>query len=731
LRKGCSAKRATICRHLLIAGLALLLSGCAASSFVGGDEPLLPFPASDATKSHGSGPSPRANRAETALVAPSGKRAAETESELHFGTGEFFQEPTGPAGSAGASGATMTAGNEVELNFSEANVREVAQSVLGTILGENVVIDAGVEQRITLRTSRPIKKSNLIPTLETALSAAGLALVKDGELYRILPAAKARSATGKSLNLPNRGELPPGSGVTVVRLEHIAPSQMAKILEPLAPEKSILRVDDPRNLMIVSATGPEMKSLLETIETFDVSPLKGMSFGYFKLKNARTTQVTNELNNLIKGYANQSGFNPPQIVPIERLNVLLVFASTEATLKLTQRWITGLDQSRNDVEQGVYVYRMKNRKAREIAPLLSRLFQTGGNVADAGPRGSDTPPDTRTVELASAPANGAANGSAIPGGGAVTDAGQGALQDLGGGRGDDKRNNGLRIIADPGNNSLLIRATPVEYQKVLSALIRLDTIPPEVLIEVTIAEVTLTNNLKYGIEWFFKNGNQNKTTFSNEAAGQILSKFPGFSYFFSALDVAATLNAISAITNIKVLSSPKVMVLDNKTATLQVGDQIPVITSNAQSVAAAGAPVVQTIQYTDTGVILKVTPQVNSGGLITLDINQEVSNAPQGSTSSTPTIRQRKINSSIAIQSGEAVVLGGLIRDTKTENSTGIPLLSDIPKVGDVFKVHDNDHERTELIVFISPKVVWNQSDARDATDEVRTKMQAIYGRPR
>src|SRR5262249_26209760 len=154
-----------------------------------------------------------------------------------------------------------------------------------------------------------------------------------------------------------------------------------KILEPLAPEKSILRVDDPRNLMIVSATGPEVKSLLETIETFDVSPLMGMSFGYFKLKNARTTQVSTELNNLIKGYTSQSGFNPPQIVPIERLNVLLVFASTQATLKLTQRWIASLDKSRNDVEPGVYVYRMKNRKAREIAPLLSRLFQAGGNVA--------------------------------------------------------------------------------------------------------------------------------------------------------------------------------------------------------------------------------------------------------------------------------------------------------------------------------------------------------------
>jgi general secretion pathway protein D len=246
---------------------------------------------------------------------------------------------------------------------------------------------------------------------------------------------------------------------------------------------------------------------------------------------------------------------------------------------------------------------------------------------------------------------------------------------------------------------------------------------------VTIAEVTLNSSLQYGVEWFFKNGKQNTTTFSGIRAGDILSKFPGFSYFFSALDVQAVLNAVAGVTNVKVLSSPKVMVLDNKTATLQIGDQIPIITSNAQSVSAAGAPVVQTFQYTDTGVILKVTPQVNSGGLVTLEINQEVSNAAPDAQGASPTIQQRKINSSIAIQSGEAVVLGGLIRDNKSVNTTGIPLLSDIPQVGEVFKTHNNQLQRTELIVFITPKVVWNQSDARDATDEVRSKMQGIYGR--
>jgi general secretion pathway protein D len=686
----------------------MLLAGCSGGLLSSGaDEPLIPITLSNAAKAQTSGQSPSSSSGDrdSTILRASGKRSAPSDPQIQLGNGQFVQE------AHGFSGTQITGGGEVELNFSEANVREVAQSVLGTILGQNVVVDAGIEQRITLRTSRPIQKTNLIPTLETALAAAGLALVKDGELYRILPSAKARGGAGKSLNLANHGDLPPGSSVTAVRLEHIAPSQMAKILEPLAPEKSILRIDDPRNLLILSATGPEMKSLIETIESFDVSPLKGMSFGYFKLKNAKAAQVTSELKDLIKAYGAQSGFNPPQIVPIERLNVLLVFASQPQSLKLAQRWLASLDQHRNEVEPTVYVYRVKNRKAKELAPLLANLFQAAGEGTNAGARGSDTPPDTKTVELANAPA---------------PEAAQAGLQDLGQG---GKRRTALRILADSGNNSLLIRATPAEYQSILSALSELDTVPPLVMVDVTIAEVTLNSNLQYGVEWFFKKGQQNTAAFSGLDTGKILSKFPGFSYFFNAADVQVVLNAVAGVTNIKVLSSPKVMVLDNKTATLQIGDQVPVITSNAQSLATNNAPVLQTIQYLDTGVILKVTPQVNSGGLITLDINQEVSDADKGSTGTSPTIHQRKINSAIAIQSGEAVVLGGLIRENKTNNSTGIPLLSDIPNVGEVFKTHDNERDRTELIVIIQPKVVWDRSGAREASDEIRSKMQSIYGR--
>ncbi len=632
----------------------------------------------------------------------------EDRNEVVFGSGLFA------SGKTGASKAVASDG-EFSLNFAEANVREVAQTVLGDMLGQNFVVDSTIDQRITLRTNRPLARNALLPTLETTLAASGLAIIKDGDVYRVLPAAKAKGSSGRVVSVSGTDRLQPGYGVTIVALEHLAPSQMAKILDPMAPERSILRVDDGRNLLFLSATGPETKNLLETIEIFDVSALKSMSFGYFKLKNAKTTEITSELNSLTRAYQAQSGFNPPQVIPIDRLNAVLVFSSQAATLKLFQNWISRLDKEKSDGEARVYIYRVKNRKAKELAGLVASLFQRGSDTALN--RGVDTPPDSKTTDLTTANAD-------------VTRTASFQRQDSV--RQDTLRIDGrggqdMRVIADLDNNSLVIKASADEYKSILSALSRLDVVPPLVMVEVTIAEVVLNDQLKFGVEWFFKKKQQD-ATFSGIDTGRILSKFPGFSYFFNAADVQVVVNAVSDVTSVKIVSSPKVMVMDNKTATLQIGDQVPIITGTTQAVTSVDAPVIQTVKYYDTGVILKVTPQVNAGGLISMDINQEVSNvAPDSSQGvNSPTIQQRKISSTIAIQSGQAVVLGGLIRDQKAVSNTGVPLLSQLPSVGDIFKSSGTKSDRTELIVIISPKVIMDQSDAREATDEIRSKMRGF-----
>ena len=602
------------------------------------------------------------------------------------------------------------------LNFADADIRQFAQSVLGDVLGANFVVDSEVTSKITLRTNRPIPKNAVLPSVETTLAAGGLALMRDGPLYRIVPLAKAK-ASGVPVVMSARGAPPPGYGITAVVLQHVAPSQMARVLEPLAPEKSILRVDDARNLLLLAANGPEISTLLETIDMFDVDALQGMSFGFFKIANAKASEIAGELTNVIKAHVAQSGSDTPQIVPIDRINGLLVIASRPQTLELAGEWVGRLDKAQDETKRQLFVYHLKNRKAEEVAAVLNRVFNFAGAAEPQANRAvnSTAAPDTPVGAIATG--KGLRVASAEPD--LNPDLARMAAPEAIGGE--------VRIVSDDENNAVIVRATRAEYNTILQAIDRLDVVPPLVMIEVTIAEIALKDGLKFGIEWFMKE-HQSKFSFSGLDSGAVISQFPGFSYFFAAKDIAAVMNAMSEITDVRVVSSPRVMVRDNKTATLQIGDQIPVITSTSQSVVTPDAPVIQTVQYFDTGVILKVSPQVNKGGLVTMDIKQEVSNVASYSNGGvdSPTIQQRKIDSSIAIQSGEAVVLGGLMRESRSKGGTAIPFISKVPGVGELFKTHDTEKERTELMVIITPHVVWGPSDAREITDELRQRMKDV-----
>jgi general secretion pathway protein D len=301
-------------------------------------------------------------------------------------------------------------------------------------------------------------------------------------------------------------------------------------------------------------------------------------------------------------------------------------------------------------------------------------------------------------------------------------------------------------VADQRNNALLIHATSAEYSTILSALKKLDIVPLQVMIEATIAEVTLNDALKYGVEWFFSVGNNNfvfstrEFSASNPGPSQLLGVFPSFSYVLAASNTKVILSALSQITDVKVVSSPQLMVLDNETARLQVGDQVPVAVRTSVSTETSDtAPIVAEIEYRDTGVILDIIPRVNASGLVVLDIVQEVSDVAQTVVSSntttvaqatTPTISQRRISSTVAINSGETVALGGLIRDGNNKTVTGIPVLSEIPILGNLFKTTTDTERRTELLVLLTPRVIHDRNDARVATDDLRERMRKLAPLP-
>ncbi len=413
-----------------------------------------------------------------------------------------------------------------------------------------------------------------------------------------------------------------------------------------------------------------------------------------------------------------------RLVPIERLNTVLVVSPQPRYLDQVQRWVARLDRPGVGSDRRMFVYAVQNGRATDLAGVLKRaLYGSGKDDKDdadsgtSGDAGDHAPPPATTTAPAGAPS--AAAPPPAHGNGSLIDDSDAAAPPPG----------AATITADDTNNAIVIYGTPQEYSTIQNALQQLDVAPLQVLLEAAIAEVTLTNNLKYGVQYFYQPSDKHAFVLSNSGTSDIGAVFPGFSYMFSeGTNIRIVLDTLSQVTHVTVVSSPEVMVLNNHTATLQVGDQVPVATSQAQSVIGGQSPVINTIEYRDTGVILKITPRVNQGGMVTLDVSQEVSDVSTTSTSTldSPTITQNKINSTIAVQDNETIALGGLIKDSRNNGSSGIPYLSEIPVVGALFGTKNDTIDRTELIVLITPHVVDNLQKARAVTSELRRKLPSL-----
>jgi general secretion pathway protein D len=425
-----------------------------------------------------------------------------------------------------------------------------------------------------------------------------------------------------------------------------------------------------------------------------------------------------------------------RLITMERINGVLAVASQPQYLQDVQRWIEVLDREGESSERRLFVYRVENGRSADLAKALNAAFgnSTGGAGGAPGALAPEIHPDNFDVQAprplpALQPAQ--SHASATP----QADATQnGAGQAV--------------ITSDETNNAVLVYGTPREYAVVEDALRKLDVAPVQVLIEAAITEVTLNHDLRYGVQWNFQTGHSGynllpntgtvtnpatnidpTTTTVDQAITAAAGSMPGFNFLYSnRRSITATLNALSGLTRVNVLSAPKMLVLNNHTASLEVGDQVPVVTASAVSTVGTNAPLVNQVDYRDTGVILKVTPRVNSGGLVLLDVAQEVSDVTPTSTSSinSPTIQQRKFATSIAVQDGDTIALGGLIRDTHSRGRSGIPVLSSIPVLGALAGAQTGGESRTELLILLTPRVVRNAPDAAAVTEELRRKIQAL-----
>ncbi|MEO5326527.1 type II secretion system secretin GspD [Mesorhizobium sp. CC13] len=673
--------------NIIAISAALVISGCSLS---GGD-----FFSETVDSLHAKNSPLRNTNPQSQSLSSAGGQAAKFSGAQYKGSGNFV--------SYGAPMARVTGNNagQYELNLVNAPVADAAKAVLGDALQANYVVDPRVQGTVTLQTSKPVSQEVLVDILESALAVNGAGIVRRAGTYQIVPLSETLSST-PAVSVPSVSPAGPGVKVQVIELQYIAAEEMKTILEPITRQGSVLRVDPTRNLITVAGNNADLNAIREAISVFDVDWMRGMSVALHPLKTSKPSAVASELESIF-GTNGGPGANLIKFIPNERLNAVLVITSRPAYLSRAASWIAKLDKLAQTNEDQLFVYQIQNRPAKELADVLTAVLGSSrGKKTIEG--GSSLSPEMTPVALASdgvtpLPLTGLSSDMEISPNGEPAP----------------------KVVADVENNALLIQTTARTYERIEQILARVDVLPTQVMLEAVIAEVALNDELKFGMRWFFES-NGFKVSLSDVASGFTGAAFPGFAWSYATDNIQVTLNALSSVTDVNVISAPTLMALNNQKAVLQIGDQVPIITQQAIGTANPNAPIVNSVQMKDTGVILSVTPRINNAGRVMLDISQEVSNVVKTTTSGidSPTIQQRKIDTKVLVNDGESLALGGLIQERNNVSRGQVPLLGDIPILGNAFKNKTDSITRTELIVFIRPRVVRNIPEARAVTDEFR-----------
>jgi general secretion pathway protein D len=748
--------------------IALLAAGCATA-------PLEPVAASappaaaraeaatpaDADPPMPTGAPPAAPVADGAAAASPSKTRPRAASQTYPGTDRMVKPDVAPR-----PDPVLARGDQVSLNFEGAPIGQLAQALLGDLLQLNYTVDAGADIPISLRTHQPIARNQVLDVLDAALLPHDLAIVRDpAGVYHVTK----RSTTPGARPVVGAARLRelPGAGIVIAPLNHIGAAEMAKILAPVAPREALVHVDTLRNLLVLQGSKAQLTGWLDLVEAFDVDYLSGMSLGVFVLEYANVNEVRDAMQMLlgadrageIVGQATSTAaggipgaaaaaaggagggaagaVNPlaglVRVLPIERLNALVVVTPRQHILAQVESWIRRLDRPTDAQEAALFVYPVQHGSAVDLAEMLNGLF--GGDAAPArsGVAAGNAPTQLTRNTSAVAPAPGAASGNAstrAPTPAATPMPATPAASNAAPLTSTTRLEGNIRVVADEKRNALLIRAPRPEYRRIEQALRQLDKAPAQVLIEASIVEVSLTGNLQYGVEWFLQNGlsrdREGQALLNLRQNGAIGPRQPGFSYTIlnRAGVIRATLNALADNSLLRVLSNPSVLVQDNHNATIQIGRQQPIKTATT---VATNNLVTESISYKDTGVLLSVTPSVNAGGTVTMDIVQQVTDVGEiDAATGQRNFLTRQISSRVAVRSGETVVLGGLIRDNETNGSSGLPGLSQIPLLGALFGTQSRQRDRTELLVLLTPRALEDDDALRAASTELRERMRAL-----
>jgi general secretion pathway protein D len=688
-------------------------------------------------------------------------------------------------GGTPAPGVTNTTAG-IEINFENANIQTVAKTLIADTLGLNFAVDTRVQGTVTLASAAPIPRKDLLAVFESVLRMSNAGLVRDKNLIRIVPLPET-AGSGKVTML---GSGDAGFGVTIVPLRYVSATTVSKTAENFMARPGAIRVDQARNVILVQGTSAERQTAIDMISTFDVEWLHDQSVGIYPLKSTSAETLIKELERVFDSGENGLGQGAIKFQPISRMNAVLAVARSPKMIERVTQWVQRLDRS-DAGGTTVRVYHLKNGSAQRLAKVLNDIFvgrggagaagdtaasqiapgqnasqsrldslNTGSSFQQQGSSGSSGSSSTTTTTNSSSSNSG---GLSRPTQGGDFDSfggdKDGGPDGGGGGGGGGALPRGVftnvRITANPADNSLVVYSTQDDYRVIERSIRELDRPQMQVAIDATIAEVTLTDQFQFGIQSFLTSKNLGlgtdkgsglstptataggTTTATDPTTGiqtvvqqAFLQRvLPGYNLLLGhEAQPTVILNALSQLTDVKVLSAPSLVVMDNQPALLQVGNEIPLSTGSA-NVLTTSNTIVNTIERRNIGVILKVWPRVRANGAIQLEIEQEISNVANPNDTAnalTPTLTQRRVRSTVAIQSGQTVLLGGLISEQSNDTKTGVPGLRDIKYLGDLLGNTSKNKQRQEIIIFVRPRLIRNSVDAESVAEEFRDRLETM-----
>jgi general secretion pathway protein D len=736
---------------LLCLTTAVALAGCASTSEHFKNDPALMQEALNGTGSQ-----------RAAVVDPPAATASPTPSpadtaarrQITRGNQTFVRAPTPMAK---APTAAAQASGDIVFNFTDQPIEAVINSVMGDLLHENYSIAQGVKGDVSFSTSQPVNKQQALSILETLLSWTDNAMIRQGDRYVILPSNQA--VAGKLV--PQMPVSKPSSGLSarLFPLRYISATEMQKLLKPFARDNAFLLVDPARNVLSLAGTPDELANYQDTIDTFDVDWLKGMSIGVYGLQRATVGELMPELQKMFGPDSGMPLAGMVRFLPIERTNSVVAISSQPQYLAEVGDWIHTIDEGGGNEPQ-MYVYDVRNMKATDLAKYLRQIYGNGQIKDDSAAK---VAPGLRTRSLSSLNGNGGMGGTAANGMGGMGQ-GNGNLQpELQQGSEEDSSEEGMddntdsggleggatesgaarsldestRITAQKSSNQLLIRTRPAQWAEIEAAIKRLDNPPMQVQIETRILEVSLSGELDLGVQWYLGRlaGNSASTTVANTPGSQGalggggigLGATDSLFYSFVGSNLQFALHALETSGRTQVLSAPSLVVMNNQQAQIQVGDNIPISQTTVNT--NTSDTTLSSVEYVQTGVILDVVPRINPGGLVYMDIQQQVSDADNrgnGDSNGNPRISTRSVSTQVAVQSGQTVLLGGLIKQDNSDTVSAVPYLGRVPGLRWLFGNTSKSKNRTELIVLITPRVVTSNSQARQVTDDYRQQLQLI-----